>query len=45
MVFFMFIKILLEHLLEYSGEPDQTPRFAASDRDLHCLPICHKKGR
>ena len=20
-------------------DPDQTPRFAASDRDLHCLPV------
>ena len=22
-----------------SGDPDQTPRSAASDQDLHCLPI------
>ena len=22
-----------------SGDPDQTPRFAASDLGLHCLPI------
>ena len=27
-----------------SGEPDQTPRFAASDLILHCLPMSHKKG-
>ena len=26
-----------------SGEPDQTPRFAASDMVLHCLPMSHKK--
>ena len=25
------------------GEPDQTPRFATSDRDLHCLSMPHKK--
>ena len=23
--------------------PDETPRFAASDLGLFCLPICHKK--
>ena len=22
-----------------SGDPDQTPRSAASDLDLHCLPV------
>ena len=27
-----------------SGEPDQTPHSVASDLDLHCLPLCHKKG-
>ena len=26
-----------------SGEPDQMPRFAASDLVLHCLPMSHKK--
>ena len=26
-----------------SGEPDQTPQFAASDLVLHCLPMSHKK--
>ena len=26
-----------------SREPDQTPRFAASDLVLHCLPMSHKK--
>ena len=26
-------------LLANSGDPDQTPRSAASDRGLHCLPV------
>ena len=26
-------------LIANSGDPDQTPRSAASDRGLHCLPI------
>ena len=26
-----------------SGDPDQTPHSAASDLDLHCLPMSHKK--
>ena len=26
-----------------SGEPDRTPRYAASDLDLHCLRMSHKK--
>ena len=26
-----------------SGDPDQTPRVSASDLDLHCLPLSHKK--
>ena len=26
-----------------SGEPDQTPCYAASDLVLHCLPMSHKK--
>ena len=26
-------------LFANSGDPDQTPRSAASDLDLHCLPI------
>ena len=29
--------------LANSGEPDQMPRFAASDLVLHCLPMSHKK--
>ena len=39
MVFFIFIQILISN----SGEPDQTPRFVASDLVLHCLPSSHKK--
>ena len=27
-----------------SGEPDQTPHYAASDLVLHCLPMPHNKG-
>ena len=26
-------------LFANSGDPDQTPRFAASDLGLHCLPV------
>ena len=26
-------------LFENKGDPDQTPRSAASDLDLHCLPV------
>ena len=26
-----------------SGDPDQTPGFAASDRGLHCLPTSRKR--
>ena len=26
-----------------SGDPDQTLHSAASDLDLHCLPMSHKK--
>ena len=46
MVFFIFIQILNERLLfADSGEPGQTPLFAASDLVLHCLPMSNKKGR
>ena len=30
-------------LLANSGNPDQTPRSAASDLGLHCLPMSHKR--
>ena len=26
-------------LFANSGDPDQTPRSAASDLDMHCLPV------
>ena len=41
MVSFIFIQFLI--LLANSGNPDQTPRYVASDLDLHCLPLSHKK--
>ena len=28
-------------LFANNGDPDQTPRSAASDLGLHCLPITH----
>ena len=43
MVFFIFIKILIEIIDANSGDPDQTPLFAASDLGLYCLPMSHKK--
>ena len=41
MVFFNFIQILIEHSEANSGDPDQTPHYAASDLGLHCLPMSH----
>ena len=38
-IFLILIKILKE---TNNGEPDQAPHFAASDLDLHCLPMSHK---
>ena len=43
MVFFIFIQILKDTSVTNSGEPGQTPRFAASDLVLHCLPMSNKK--
>ena len=37
---FLYVKKLL---FANSGEPDLTPRFAASDLVLHCLSLSHKK--
>ena len=31
----------MAELFANSGDPDQTPRSAASDLGLHCLPITH----
>ena len=42
-VLFIFIQILIEHSVANSGDPDQMPRFAASDLGSYCLPMSHKK--
>ena len=36
----IFLKKMIE-LFANSGDPDQTPRSAASDMGLHCLPVIH----
>ena len=42
--YFSFLFNFNKKLLQAnSGEPDQTPLFAASDLFLHCLPMSHKK--
>ena len=42
--YFSFVfKFWLKILEANSGNPDQTPRSAASDLGLHCLPVSHKK--
>ena len=33
----------LIRLYKSTGDPGQTPRIAASDPGLHCLPLSHKK--
>ena len=43
-VFFIFIQILKKLLFVNSGVPDQTPRIAASDLVLYCLPTKRKLG-
>ena len=43
MVFFIIIQILIERSVRKSGDPDQTPRSAAFDLGLHCLPMSNKK--
>ena len=40
---YYLIQILKEISFCKDGEPDQTPRFAASDLVLHCLPMFHKR--
>ena len=43
--YFSFLFNYLKKLLfANSGEPGQTPHFAASDLVLHCLSMSHKKG-
>ena len=45
-VFFTFLQILIVYILSRnSGDRDQTPRSAASDLGLYCLPKSIKKGR
>ena len=39
---FIFILFWIAIMLANSEDPDQTPRSAASDLDLHCLPMSHK---
>ena len=43
MVFFILFKFEKKPLYANSGEPGQTPRFAASDLVLHCWPMSHKR--
>ena len=43
MEFLFLCKILKKLLFANTGELNQTPRFAASDLVLHCLPMSHKK--
>ena len=40
---FRYVSKLIE-LFANSGDPDQTPRFAASDQGLHCLPFTNFAG-
>ena len=42
MVFFIFIQILIEYSVRKQWRTYQTPRFAASDLVLRCLPMSHK---
>ena len=41
-VIYIFIQILKYVLQANSANPDQKPRFAASDLVLHCLPMSRK---
>ena len=36
---YIFLQKKMTKLFANSGDPDQMPRCAASDLDLHCLPI------
>ena len=33
----------MEHSISNSEDADQTPHYAVSDLDLHCLPVSHKR--
>ena len=39
MYFFIFILFRIDIPVKNSEDPDQTPRSAASDLGLHCLPV------
>ena len=42
--FFHFFKFLIKNLYANNVDPDQTPpHSAASDLDIYCLPMTHKK--
>ena len=41
MIFFK--KILIEHSVSNSEDPDQTPQYVVSDLGLHCLPMSVKR--
>ena len=42
--YFSFLfKNYKKHLFANSGQSDLTPRFAASDLVIYCLPMSHKK--
>ena len=44
MVLYMFIQILQEYFVSNSGDRDRTPlSVAASDLDLHCSSLSHKR--
>ena len=42
MYFFICILFRIDILVANSEDPDQTPRSAASDLGLHCLPVSQK---
>ena len=41
---FHFYSYFKRNFCKNSGEPDQKPRFAASDLVLHCISMSHKKN-
>ena len=44
MIFFIFIQILIEYILQANGgDPDHTPHSDTSGQVPHYLPISHKK--
>ena len=43
MVVYIFFQILIEHSVSKQWRPCSYAASAASDLDLHCLPMSHKK--